>query len=113
MSGIDLSHANAVTPHPGPQWSEFNEEQKLAKVNALFKERNIDIEAIEAGDKADVIVEISSELTAATRGTLLREAEGVVKQNIDASLVLWLPTETDKNSIRRFRGVSIDVKQER
>lgn len=113
MSGIDLSHATAITPHPGPQWLALSEAQKLTAVNNLFKEKEFAIEAVSANEKADVTVEISPELDAAARGEMLRKAEKVLKQHIDESLVLWLPTETDRNTIRRFRGVSIDVKQER
>jgi hypothetical protein len=108
MTHFHSEDANAQTPQVSATWlgRSSNEREELVKEALKLFPR---LEFISADKSGSITVSFLSPCGANERGTVLLDAEDVLKANIDPALTVWLEPLGDRSSLRRLRG--IEVKQ--
>ena len=106
-SGIDISHAQTVTPIVSQNWMSMGLKQQMEICQALLDQHNCDMDVINTKPRAEVIVKFRKSLNAAERGTALLDAENILK-SCDSAITIYLEAKDDKNPLRKFRGVVIN-----
>jgi hypothetical protein len=110
MKGIDLSHANTATIAPSAGWLSMDAGKQTNAISRFLEDCEYSSATlVKFVSPSELVIAIERGMNAAQRGEFLRKLEAEIKQHIDESISLWLTPENDKNSIRKFRGVSIDV----
>ena len=110
MNGINLSHANTPPIQPSDSWLKMEVSKQINAINQFLEKNECgNAELVKFESPSELVITIDKGMNAAQRGEFLRKLEMDIKQHVDQGLSVWLPPENDKNSIRKFRGVSIDV----
>jgi hypothetical protein len=113
MSGINLTYASQPVHTPSDFWLAKSKEERIDLIKHFFKQNDVPMDVVRIENDSDIIVKLNSKLDAAQRGELLRDVEFQLNEKIEKSISIWLGMQADRNTIRHFRGVKIDVKQER
>lgn len=106
-NGIDISHAETITPVPGQNWIGMNSKSRIEMCQKLLDDYNCGMNVLSANLRGEVIVELQKPLTAGKRGTVLLDAEDILKR-YDPSITIYLQAKDDKNPLRKLRGVMIN-----
>jgi hypothetical protein len=104
---IDLRHARAVTPTPGPAWRAMSDADRLALVTAKVPARTTGLIIVAAKPDGQIVVSLTAVMPASERGPMLLDLEAHLKNAVDSGLVVWLEPLGDRNSLRNLRGIEV------
>ena len=104
--GINLAHAWAETPTTGAKWQRPTNAERCQLIN--WDLRLMPLKCLDALSNGLVVLSITDSLSTAQRGSLLREVEQLLQLQEDTAVVVYLETATDKNALRRLRGVKVN-----
>ncbi len=94
---------------PGQQWLDMTDAARRSSVGKVMADHGMgDGLAIEACN-ADGMIYFSQRhaFPVRQRADSLLDLEAALKRSIDPSLTVWIQPQTDKNSLRRLRGVTV------
>lgn len=106
-NGIDFSQAYAQTPTPAETWIKMEPELRIKVCQELLDHCKFELDVIATNNRGEVIVSFHKLLSSAERGTILLDAENVLKR-YDPALVVYLQAKEDRNALRKLRGVIIN-----
>lgn len=104
-------YANAITPTPCLAWRQLTDAARIAHISDTLSEytpflKN-SIGVVDAKQDGQIIVELLEPMHAGKRGTVLLDFETMLKDKIDAGLVVWLASLGDRSSLRNLRGIEV------
>lgn len=107
----NLSYANIATPVPHEKWQKMSASERLAVIKHALEsdslpENNI-LTATDAKQDGQIIVNFVEPIGASRRGSILLDAEELLKGTIDPALTVWLEPLGDRNSLRNLRGIEV------
>ena len=108
---INLKDAQTPSPEPAAAWQRLSDAERLGRVNQALRAaapalRNA-VAVVAARNDGQVIVTLTSALSAAERGTVLLNFEAFLTSKVDPSVSVWLEPMGDKNSLRKLRGIEV------
>ncbi len=108
---INLGHAYADTPSPGPEWRQLSDAGRRTRVidalQAGAAALNGAVVIAAAKEDGQIIVNLVEPQPAGKRGQLLLDLEAFLKEAIDPGLSVWLEALGDRNSLRNLRGIEV------
>lgn len=106
-----LRYSYADTPSPSLEWRRLSDAERRTRVmdalSAGTSAFNDAVVIIAAKEDGQIIMDLVESMPAGKRGTLLLDLEAFLKEAIDPSLVVWLKSLGDRNSLRNLRGIEV------
>ena len=108
---INLKNARTPSPKPNAAWQRLSDAERLGRAQealcaAAPALRNA-VVIVAAKDDGQVIVTLTSVLSAAERGTVLLDLEAFLTSKVDPAVNVWLEPMGDRNSLRKLRGIKV------
>lgn len=109
-----IKDAESKTPTPGNHWVTIEKNVRIIEIERALSLMNPppEVKVTRVRDNGDVFVELEQTLSPGERGTMLRELEFWIKENVDEALVVWCEPIGDRNSLRKLRGIEISKSEE-
>ena len=109
-----INHSTTETPTPSEAWSTADQNKRLDLVrDALgsFSDYS-NIEVIDCKSNGEVFLEMKVPMPSNQRGTLLLNAEQVLKNLVDEAITVWLEPLGDKSTLRNLRGIKVKISRD-
>ena len=106
-----INYSTIETPVPGEEWISSSQNVRMDMVcNALKDiEKYSNLTVINCRPNGEVFVEMKEPMSSNQRGTLLLDAEQLLKKQVDDALIIWLEPLGDKNTLRNLRGIKVKI----
>lgn len=103
------NYSTIETPVPGQEWISSSQDKRVALVYNAWKgiDKFLNLAVIDCRSNGEVFVEMKEPMSSNQRGTLLLDAEQVLKNQVDDAITIWLEPLGDKNTLRKFRGIKV------
>lgn len=110
MTSSRFPEAHIETPPVLDSWRELSQYDRMKTVKQVAHSTFEKIlEVIDVKSTGEVIVRLTSPMTASERGTALLNFESKLKSTLDEGLCVWVEPLGDKNSLRRLRGIQVTI----
>jgi hypothetical protein len=108
-----FTFAAVDSPLTAKEWSEKSEIERLSLVKSSLAGSCIEyicqLEPVVARSDGQVTFRMIGELKVGVRGGVLLDAEAWLKNTVDQGITVWVEPMGDRSSLRKLRGVRIDV----
>ena len=100
---------NNETPVPSRIWHSMNLDARASIIDSCLRECFLDgiLKFSACSDDGMVYFFQLSPLPVKTRTDLLLNFEEVLKEKVDVGITVWIEPQSDKNALRKFRGVKV------
>ena len=96
------------TPKPSKKWIQTSNKERVSLINEIIKKNKYDaIKIYTTFDHGEVSLEIVKDLSLKDRGKYLLDFELILKKSIDEGIYIMVQPLSDKNSLRKLRGINI------
>ena len=101
--------ASSPTPKVGDVWVNYDSESRLNQINKVLEGTHFFefITPTRALDDGQVYFSFKKQMSSSIRGVFLLDLEILIKNRIDAGIIIWCEPIGDKNSLRNLRGIEI------
>lgn len=105
------NYSTIETPVPGKEWISSNQIERMVLVRNAWKniEKYSNLAVIDCRSNGEVFVEMMEPMSSNQRGTLLLDAEQVLKKQVDDAITIWLEPLGDKSTLRNLRGIKVKI----
>ena len=105
------NHSTIETPIPGEEWISSSQNERMDLVHNALKdiEKYSNLTVINCRPNGEVFVEMKEPMSSNQRGTLLLDAEQLLKKQVDDALIIWLEPLGDKSTLRNLRGIKVKI----
>jgi hypothetical protein len=102
-------HASTPTPQVATQWIGKDNLSRLDQINKVLRGTSFEEYVSPTRTFADgqIYFTFKKQIPSSARGIFLLDLELMLKDNIDAGIVIWCEPIGDKNSLRNLRGIEI------
>ena len=106
-----VNYSSEETPFPREEWVSLSPIERLKLVCSIFEqfEKYTNLAVIDCKSNGEVFVELKNPLPSNQRGTLLLDAEWVLKKQVDEAITVWLEPLGDKSTLRNLRGIKVKI----
>jgi len=97
------------TPTASERWRSMTSDARALIMARCLSERDLDgtLKPTICGDDGMVYFIQLAAIPVNMRADILIDFEGYLKEKVDAALTVWIEPQSDKNSLRKFRGVKV------
>jgi hypothetical protein len=101
--------ASSPTPKVGDAWVNYDSESRLNQIKKVLEGTDFFefITPTRALDDGQVYFSFKKQMSSSIRGVFLLDLEILIKNRIDAGIIIWCEPIGDKNSLRNLRGIEI------
>ena len=105
------NYSTVETPVPGKEWISSSQIERMVLVRNAWKniEKYSNLAVIDCRLNGEVFVEMKEPMSSNQRGTLLLDAEQVLKKQVDDAITIWLEPLGDKSTLRNLRGIKVKI----
>ena len=105
------NYSTVETPVPGKEWISSSQIERMVLVRNAWKniEKYSNLAVIDCRLSGEVFVEMKEPMSSNQRGTLLLDAEQVLKKQVDDAITIWLEPLGDKSTLRNLRGIKVKI----
>lgn len=109
-----LNHSKIDTPSPEKKWLNYNQEERISKVQSALKEADQfkGVTVVDSHVNGEIYLALEILLPSSQRGTLLLDLEQFLKSKIDDAITVWLEPLGDKSTLRNLRGITVKVRRD-
>jgi hypothetical protein len=100
---------DADTPKPSKRWLDLDVSDRLLEIQLILSKSNCSgyLEVESCTDDGDIYFSQVIPIETSQRVDLLVSLEELLQEKIDQSVTVWIKPQSDKNSLRRLRGVEL------
>ena len=97
------------TPTASEHWRSMTSDARTLLMVRCLSECYLDgtLKPIVCGDDGMVYFIQLTPIPVKKRADILIDFEAYLKEKVDAALTVWIEPQSDKNSLRKFRGVKV------
>jgi hypothetical protein len=108
------NYSTIETPVPGQEWISSSQNERMALVRNAWKniDKYLNLAVIDCRSNGEVFVEMKELMSSNQRGTLLLDAEQVLKEQVDDAITIWLEPLGDKSTLRNLRGIKVKISRD-
>ena len=108
------NYSTIETPVPGQEWITSSQNERTALVYNAWKniDKYLNLAVIDCRSNGEVFVEMKEPMSSNQRGTLLLDAEQVLKKQVDDAITVWLEPLGDKSTLRNLRGIKVKISRD-
>jgi len=105
------NYSTMETPTPGKEWIDASQVDRMDLVRNAWRgiKKYSDLVVIDCRSNGEVFVEMKVSMSSNQRGTLLLDAEQVLKNHVDDAITIWLEPLGDKSTLRNLRGIKVKI----
>ena len=109
-----VNYSTIETPVPGQEWISGSQNERMALVRNAWKDidKYLNLAVIDCRSNGEVFVEMKEPMSSNQRGTLLLDAEQVLKKQVDDAITIWLEPLGDKSTLRNLRGIKVKISRD-
>jgi hypothetical protein len=110
MSCRDLwQQIDTDTAKPTQRWMELGASDRLIEIQLILSKSNCSgyLEVESCSNDGEIYFSQVIPIETSQRVELLLSLEELLQEKIDQSLTVWIKPQSDKNSLRRLRGVEL------
>jgi hypothetical protein len=106
-----INYSTIETPVPGQEWISSSQNERMELVRKAWKDidKYSNLAVIDCRSNGEVFVEMMEPMSSNQRGTLLLDAEQVLKKQVDDAITIWLEPLGDKSTLRNLRGIKVKI----
>jgi hypothetical protein len=112
MSCRDLwQQIDADTPKPTQRWLDLDASDRLLEIQLILSKSNCSgyLEVESCSNDGEIYFSQVIPIETSQRVDLLLSLEESLREQIDQSITVWVKPQSDKNSLRRLRGVELKI----
>lgn len=110
MSCRDLwQQIDADTPKPAQRWLDLDASDRLLEIQLILSKSSCAgyLEVESCSNEGEIYFSQVIPIETAQRVELLLSLEELLQEKIDRAVTVWIKPQSDKNSLRRLRGVEL------